>query len=82
MTTTMTSRELNQDLSKAKRLAKKETVIITDRGKPSLVLIAYKQYIKSSTKAVSLLDALSMKNSDETELETSRDKSPTREIQF
>ena len=37
-TTTMTSREFNQDLGKAKKAAKNGPLIVTDRGKPEHVL--------------------------------------------
>lgn len=36
----VTSRELNQDVSRAKRLALVEPVFVTDRGRPTHVLIS------------------------------------------
>ena len=36
---TMTSREANQDFSRAKREAKSGPVIITERGRPASVLL-------------------------------------------
>lgn len=45
MTTTMSAREFNQNLAKAKRAAASEgPVIVTDRGKPAYVLMAYVEY--------------------------------------
>ncbi|TAH38947.1 MAG: type II toxin-antitoxin system Phd/YefM family antitoxin, partial [Gammaproteobacteria bacterium] len=38
--TTLTSRELNQDIARAKRAAKRGPVIITRRGKPEHVLLS------------------------------------------
>jgi prevent-host-death family protein len=38
---TMTSREANQDFSRAKREAKSGPVIITERGRPTNVLMSY-----------------------------------------
>ena len=43
-TSTVTSRALNQDVSRAKKAADGGPVIITDRGKPSHVLMTYADY--------------------------------------
>lgn len=40
----MTSREFNHDVSAAKRAASAEPVIITDRGRPSHVLLSIDEY--------------------------------------
>ena len=42
--TTLTSREFNQDSGRAKKAAEKGPVIITDRGKPSHVLLSIAEY--------------------------------------
>lgn len=39
ITTTLTSREFNQDASRAKRAAASGPVIITDHGQPAYVLL-------------------------------------------
>ena len=42
------SREFNQDVSNAKRLAREQPVFVTDRGKPTHVLLsidAYRQLV-------------------------------------
>lgn len=44
--TILTSRQLNQDVSAAKRAASIGPVIITDRGTPSFVLMTYEDYRK------------------------------------
>ncbi len=41
---TLSSRELNHDVSSAKKAAQKGPVVITDRGKPSHVLMIYGDY--------------------------------------
>ena len=41
---TISSREFNQDVSAAKRAATSEPVIITDRGRPSHVLLSIQEY--------------------------------------
>lgn len=42
--TTISSREFNQDTSRAKKAAAKGPVFITDRGKPAHVLLSIEQY--------------------------------------
>ncbi|MGL5445904.1 MAG: type II toxin-antitoxin system Phd/YefM family antitoxin [Rhabdaerophilum sp.] len=44
MPTTMSSREFNQDASRAKRAAKAGPVFITDRGQPQHVLLSIQEY--------------------------------------
>jgi prevent-host-death family protein len=62
-TTTLTSREFHQNSAKVKRAVQKGPVIITDRGKPALVLLTYEAYesIREPILAqpfISLADAL------------------------
>ena len=42
--TKLSSREFNQDVSRAKRAADDGPVIITDRGKPAYVLLRHEAY--------------------------------------
>ena len=42
--TTLSSREFNQDVSRAKRSADQGPVIITDRGEPAYVLLRHDAY--------------------------------------
>ena len=63
--TMMSSREFNQDRSKAKKLADESPVIITDRGKPSYVLLAYDDYAKLTGKGKSIVEMLSMPADDD-----------------
>jgi prevent-host-death family protein len=57
-TTTMSSREFNQDTARAKRAASNGPVIITDRGKPSHVLMTMEEYRRLEKKPRSLADAI------------------------
>ncbi|MGH6956979.1 MAG: type II toxin-antitoxin system Phd/YefM family antitoxin [Caulobacteraceae bacterium] len=57
-TTTLSAREFSQDASKAKREAKRGPVIITDRGRPSHVLLTYEDYERLSTPPMSLAEAV------------------------
>jgi prevent-host-death family protein len=60
-TTTLSSRELHQDAGKAKRAAKQGPVIITDRGRPSFVLLNIDDYHKLAEQPRrSIADALAM----------------------
>jgi prevent-host-death family protein len=57
--TTLSSREFNQDVSRAKRAADEGPVIITDRGEPAYVLLrhdAYRRLIQGGPSILDLLD--------------------------
>ena len=58
--TTLSSREFNQDTSRAKKAASRGPVFITDRGKPAHVLLSMEEYQRLSGEHRSILDALSM----------------------
>lgn len=58
--TTVTSRELNQDIAGVKRAAKSGPVFITNRGSPAHVLLCIEDYRRLAGEPRSLLDALSM----------------------
>jgi PHD/YefM family antitoxin component YafN of YafNO toxin-antitoxin module len=53
------SREFNQDVSKAKRVAIYEPVFVTDRGKPTHVLLSIDAYRHLVGKSDTLADLLS-----------------------
>lgn len=57
---TLSSREFNQDISSAKRAATQAPVIITDRGKPSHVLLSINEYQKITGQQKSIVELLSM----------------------
>ena len=57
--TTISSRDFNQDVSRAKRAAESGPVVITDRGRPAYVLLrheAYRRLAGGSTNIRQLLD--------------------------
>lgn len=56
---TMTSRAFNQDVGKAKKLASKDPVFITDRGKLAHVLLSAETYQKLLNKQ-NIVDLLAM----------------------
>ena len=58
MPTTFTSREFNRDPASIKRAAQSGPVFITDRNKPSLVVLAIEEYERLAGRGTSLLDVL------------------------
>jgi prevent-host-death family protein len=56
---TITSRDFNQDVSAAKRSVATEPVVITDRGKPSHVLLSIEDYRRLVADRRSIVDWLS-----------------------
>jgi prevent-host-death family protein len=55
---TMSSREFNQDVGRAKRAAETGPVIITDRGKPAHVLMSIAEYRRLTGGGATLAEAL------------------------
>jgi prevent-host-death family protein len=78
--TSLSSRELNRDVSKAKKAAKKGPVVITDRGKPSHVLMTYSEFVRLTGKRRKLVDALSMPGLSTIELDPPRAEIAPREV--
>ena len=70
--TTLSSREFNQDSSRAKKAAQKGPVFITDRGRPAHVLLTIDQYRQLTGGAVNLIDLLAMPGAEEVEFEPTR----------
>ncbi|MBO9134580.1 MULTISPECIES: type II toxin-antitoxin system Phd/YefM family antitoxin [Rhizobium] len=78
--TSLSSREVNHDVSKAKKAAQMGPVIITDRGKPSHVLMTYSEFERLTGKRRSLVDALSMPGLSVVDLDPPRAEIVTREV--
>jgi prevent-host-death family protein len=57
-TTRLTSREFNQDVGRAKRAAAAGPVLVTDRGRPSFVLISYEDWTALVGQGRSIAQAL------------------------
>lgn len=74
--TTVSSREFNQDASKAKRAAKSGPVFITDRGRPALVLLTYEEYKRITGEHAKIADLLALPGSEDIELEIRRSRDP------
>ena len=69
MTQTMSAREFNQELSRAKREALENPVIITDRGAPSHVLMSYAEYKKLTRSPESIVEKLLIDGPVDTDFE-------------
>ena len=67
--TTLSSRQFNQDASKAKKAAKSGPVFITDRGRPAHVLLTFGEYKKITGGRTKIADLLAMPGIEDTELE-------------
>jgi prevent-host-death family protein len=57
---TMSSREFNQGVSHAAKAAQKGPVFVTNRGRPSLVLLSFDEYHKLSSKGKDIVELLRM----------------------
>lgn len=81
--TRLSSRELNQDTSRAKRAAEKGPVIITDRGRPAHVLLTYEDYQRLTGGEKSLVDLLGLPPGvEDAELEIPTLADPARPATF
>jgi antitoxin (DNA-binding transcriptional repressor) of toxin-antitoxin stability system len=76
--TTLTSREFNQDASKAKRAAKAGPVFITDRGRTALVLLTFDEYKKITGGNTRIADLLAMPGGEDIELEIAPPRDPAQ----
>jgi prevent-host-death family protein len=56
--TTVSSREFNQDTGRAKRAARRGPVVITDRGRPSHVLLTFEEYNRLASRGHNVIDLL------------------------
>lgn len=71
--TTLSSREFNQDTSKAKKAAERGPVFITDRGRPSHVLLTIRDYQALVGPSASIVDLLALPpGAEDIELELPR----------
>ena len=70
--TKLSSREFNQDTSKAKRAAKRGPVFITDRGRPSHVLLTAEEYQRIVGGQKSIADLLAMPEAADIKFEPPR----------
>lgn len=77
---TMTSREFNQDASRAKKAANDGPVFITDRGRPAHVLLSIEEYQRLTGAGQSIVDLLAMPQPEAVEFEPPRAEGFTRPV--
>lgn len=70
--TTMSAREFNQDVSKAKKAASEGPVFVTDRGRPSHVLLTIDEYRRITDTQASVVELLAMPAAADVELDVPR----------
>jgi len=70
--TTMSSRDFNQDTSKAKKAARRGPVFITDRGRPAHVLLTIEDYHRLLGPPQSIVELLGLPGAEAVELEPPR----------
>jgi len=80
--TTLSSREFNQDTSRAKKAASDGPVFITDRGRPAHVLLSIEEYHRITGRHRNIVEALSMPGLSEIEVEFPRLNKLTRPVDF
>ena len=66
---TMTSREFNQHVARAKRAARNGPVIITDRGRPAYVLMRHESYRRLSRRGSGIRALLAHPESEDVAFE-------------
>ena len=67
--TTVTAAEFNQRPSQVKRAAEEEPVVITERSRPSFVLLTYAEYQRLLRTSTNLAEWLEMDDDVEFEIE-------------
>ncbi|HEV8015150.1 MAG TPA: type II toxin-antitoxin system Phd/YefM family antitoxin [Stellaceae bacterium] len=70
--TTISSREFNQDVSRAKRAAERGPVIITDRGEPAYVLLRHDAYRRLASNGPGIRELLDMPGAEEIDFDPPR----------
>jgi prevent-host-death family protein len=83
VTKKLTSREFNQDTGGAKKAAEKGPVYITDRGRPSHVLMTFTDYESLTRNQPSIIELLSEPAGvEDIDVETSASREQARPERF
>jgi hypothetical protein len=77
---TLSSREFNQDTSGAKKACRSGPVVITDRGRPSHVLMLYEDYQRVIGHQKNILDLVGMKAAGDIKFEPAKIENFTKPI--
>ena len=78
--TTLSSREFNQDASRAKKATKEGPVFITDRGRLAHVLLTIEEYQRLSGSSASIINMLAMPEEADIEFEAPRAQGFTKPV--
>lgn len=76
--TTLSSREFNQDTSRAKKAAQNGPVYITDRGRPAHVLLTMDEYQRLTGGEMTLIEALAQPGEANFDFDSPRSKELSR----
>jgi len=71
----VSSRAFNQDVTRAKRLARDEPVFVTDRGRPTHVLLSIHAFRQLSGERHSIFDLLAMPATGDAEFDEGSSRS-------
>jgi prevent-host-death family protein len=80
--TTLSSRELNQDVTRAKKAANDGPVFITDRGRPAHVLLSIEEYQRLTGTRRNIVDALSMPGLSDIDFDIPNSRTLPRAAEF
>jgi len=70
--TTFSSREFNQDVTRAKKAARQGPVFITDRGRPAHVLLTIEEYQRLTGSRATIVELLALPDEADIEFEPPR----------
>ncbi len=74
--TTFSSREFNQDVTRAKKAARQGPVFITDRGRPAHVLLTIEEHQRLTGSRATLVELLALPDEADIEFEAPRVRGP------
>ncbi len=77
MSIQFTSRELNQDVARVKRAAREGLVVVTDRGKPDIVMMSAKAYRQLASKPASFIERLGSRDAADIDFQVDRRRTST-----
>ena len=80
--TTLSSRDFNQQVNRAKKAAKHGPVVITDRGKPAHVLLSFVDYQRLTDGRPKIADLLAMPGIETVELDLPRPRDRPQTADF
>lgn len=78
----VSSRDFNQDVSQAKRAARIEPIFITDRGRPTHVLMSIENFRHLTGQTETIVDLLAMPESREIDVDSRRPAAWDRQAKF